>query len=99
MNDAGHEHRHIMFMTGHKNETSIRRYNRHCSVQRKIICQQVPPRTLFHLVYFFVVFRGLSSRIHHLQHRHENQKNSGLIDGETLDLVIQNVKESKIYGR
>jgi hypothetical protein len=26
-----------------------------------------------------------------LQHRHENQKSSGLIDGETLDLVIQNV--------
>ena len=58
---------------------------------RKTICQQVLPRTLFHLVYFFVVFRGLSSRNHHLQHRHESQKNSGLIDGETLDLVIQNV--------
>jgi hypothetical protein len=25
------------------------------------------------------------------QHRHESQKSSGLIDGETLDLVIQNV--------
>jgi hypothetical protein len=36
-------------------------------------------------------FRGLSSRIHHLQHRHESQKSSGLIDGETLVLVIQNV--------
>ena len=35
MNDAGHELRHIMFMTGHKNEASIRRYNRHCSVQQK----------------------------------------------------------------
>jgi hypothetical protein len=34
MNDAGHELRHIMFMTGHKNETSIRSYNHHCSVQR-----------------------------------------------------------------
>jgi hypothetical protein len=39
---------------------------------------------------FFVVFRGFSSRIHHLQHRHESQKSSGLIDGETLDLVKQN---------
>jgi hypothetical protein len=35
MNDAGHELRHIMFMTGHKNEASIRSYNRHCSVQQK----------------------------------------------------------------
>ena len=35
MNDAGHEHRNIMFMTGHKNEVSIRSYNRHCSVQQK----------------------------------------------------------------
>jgi hypothetical protein len=34
-NDAGHEHRHIMFMTGHKYEASIRSYNRHCSVQQK----------------------------------------------------------------
>jgi site-specific recombinase XerD len=35
MNDAGHEHRNIMFMTGHKNEASIRSYNHHCSVQPK----------------------------------------------------------------
>ena len=35
MNDAGHELRHIMFMTGHKNKASIRSYNRHCSVQQK----------------------------------------------------------------
>ena len=35
MNDVGHELRHIMFMTGHKNEASIRSYNRHCSVQQK----------------------------------------------------------------
>jgi hypothetical protein len=35
MISTGHEHRHIMFMTGHKNETSIRSYNRHCSVQQK----------------------------------------------------------------
>ena len=35
MNDAGHELRHIMFMTGHKNEASIRSYNRHCSVQQQ----------------------------------------------------------------
>jgi hypothetical protein len=27
---------------------------------RTKICQQVLPRTLFHLVYVFVVFRGLS---------------------------------------
>jgi hypothetical protein len=37
---------------------------------------------------FFVMFRGLSSRIHDLQHRHESQKSSGLIDGETLVLVV-----------
>jgi hypothetical protein len=43
------------------------------------------------LYIFVVVFRGLWSRIHHLQHRHESQKSSGLIDGETLDLAIQNV--------
>jgi hypothetical protein len=35
MNDAGHEHRNIMFLTGHKNEASIRSYNHHCSVQPK----------------------------------------------------------------
>jgi len=35
MSDADHELRHIMFMTGHKNEASIRSYNRHCSVQQK----------------------------------------------------------------
>lgn len=35
LNDAGHELRHIMYMTGHKNEASIRSYNRHCSVQQK----------------------------------------------------------------
>ena len=35
MNDAGHELRHIMFMTGHKHEASIRSYNCHCSVQQK----------------------------------------------------------------
>ena len=35
MSDAGHELHHIMFMTGHKNEASIRNYNRHCSVQQK----------------------------------------------------------------
>ena len=35
MGDAGYELRHIMFMTGHKNEASIRSYNRHCSVQQK----------------------------------------------------------------
>lgn len=35
MSDDGHELRHIMFITGHKNEASIRSYNRHCSVQQK----------------------------------------------------------------
>ncbi|CAG2212786.1 KCTD1_15 [Mytilus edulis] len=35
MNDAGHELRHIMYMTGHRNESSIRSYNRHCSVGQK----------------------------------------------------------------
>ena len=38
MNDAGHELRHIMFMTGHKSESSIRSYNRHCSESKRNPC-------------------------------------------------------------
>ena len=33
MNDAGLELKHIMHMRGHKNEASIRSYNRDCSMQ------------------------------------------------------------------
>jgi hypothetical protein len=36
MNDAGQELRHIMLMTGHKNEASIRSCNWHCSVQKSL---------------------------------------------------------------
>ena len=35
MNDAGYEARHIMFMSGHRNEASIRSYNRGCSTSQK----------------------------------------------------------------
>ena len=35
MNDAGLELRHIMHMIGHKNEASVRSYNRDCSMQQK----------------------------------------------------------------
>ena len=35
MNDAGLELRHIMHMSGHKNEASVRSYNRDCSMQQK----------------------------------------------------------------
>ena len=35
MNDAGFEARHKMFMSGHKNEASIRSYNRGCSITQK----------------------------------------------------------------
>ncbi|XP_076078837.1 uncharacterized protein LOC143048853 [Mytilus galloprovincialis] len=35
MNDAGFEPRHIMYMSGHKNESSVRSYNRGCSVLQK----------------------------------------------------------------
>ena len=35
MNDAGFEARQIMFMTGHRNEASIRSYNRDCSTHQK----------------------------------------------------------------
>jgi hypothetical protein len=35
MNDAGFEVRHIMHMSGHKNEASVRSYNRECSTQQK----------------------------------------------------------------
>ena len=35
MNDAGFELRHIMFMSGHKNESSVRSYNRNCSDEQK----------------------------------------------------------------
>ncbi|XP_062590519.1 uncharacterized protein LOC134252097 [Saccostrea cucullata] len=42
MNNAGHETRHIMFMSGHRNESSIRSYNRHCSTQQKKKKPSVP---------------------------------------------------------
>ena len=35
MSDSGHELRHIMFVTGHKNESSIRSYSRECSSDQK----------------------------------------------------------------
>lgn len=35
MNDAGFELRHIMFMSGHKNESSVRSYTRECSTNQK----------------------------------------------------------------
>lgn len=35
MNDAGFELRHIMYMSGHKNESSVRSYNRDCSTNQK----------------------------------------------------------------
>ena len=35
MSDAGFELRHIMFMSGHKNESSVRSYNRSCSTNQK----------------------------------------------------------------
>ena len=35
MNDAGFEARHIMFMSGHRNESSIRSYNRNLSSEQK----------------------------------------------------------------
>lgn len=35
MNDAGFEIRHIMHMSGHKNESSVRSYNRDCSTAQK----------------------------------------------------------------
>ena len=35
MNDAGHEARHIMFMSGHRSEASIRSYNREFSTKQK----------------------------------------------------------------
>jgi hypothetical protein len=40
MNDAGFEARHIMFMSGHKSEASIRSYNRSCSNRQK---RQISP--------------------------------------------------------
>ena len=35
MNDVGFELRHIMFMSGHKNQASVRSYNRNCSDEQK----------------------------------------------------------------
>jgi hypothetical protein len=35
MNDSGHKIRHIMHMSGHKNEASVRSYNRGCSMAQK----------------------------------------------------------------
>ncbi|KAH3788762.1 hypothetical protein DPMN_166910 [Dreissena polymorpha] len=35
MNDAGYEARHIMFMSGHRNEASIRSYYRGCNITQK----------------------------------------------------------------
>ncbi|KAH3872795.1 hypothetical protein DPMN_036018 [Dreissena polymorpha] len=38
MNDAGHEARHIMFMSGHRNEASIRSNNRGCNITQNKSC-------------------------------------------------------------
>jgi len=35
LNDAGFELRHIMYMSGHRNESSVRSYNRECSDKQK----------------------------------------------------------------
>lgn len=35
MNDAGFEIRHIMHMPGHRNESSVKSYNRDCSTAQK----------------------------------------------------------------
>jgi hypothetical protein len=35
LNDQGFELRHIMFMSGHRNEASVRSYNRECSNDQK----------------------------------------------------------------
>ena len=35
MSDAGYELRHIMYMSGHRNESSVRSYNRGCSEMQK----------------------------------------------------------------
>ncbi|KAK3089650.1 hypothetical protein FSP39_005342 [Pinctada imbricata] len=35
LNDDGFEIRHIMFMSGHRNEASVRSYNRECSTEQK----------------------------------------------------------------
>jgi hypothetical protein len=35
LNDRGFELRHIMFMSGHQNEASVRSYNRECSNEQK----------------------------------------------------------------
>lgn len=35
LSDAGFELRHIMFMSGHKNESSVRSYSRDCSLEQK----------------------------------------------------------------
>ncbi|KAH3836454.1 hypothetical protein DPMN_109824 [Dreissena polymorpha] len=35
INDAGYEARHIMFMGGHRNDASIRSYNRGCIIEQK----------------------------------------------------------------
>ncbi|KAK3108815.1 hypothetical protein FSP39_016314 [Pinctada imbricata] len=35
MNDAGHEARYIMYMSGHRSESSLRSYNRECSTKQK----------------------------------------------------------------
>ncbi|KAH3801442.1 hypothetical protein DPMN_155092 [Dreissena polymorpha] len=38
MNDAGHEARHIMFMSGHRNEATIRSKNRGCNITQNKSC-------------------------------------------------------------
>ena len=35
MNDASFNIRHMMYMTGHKNELSVKIYNRDCSTEQK----------------------------------------------------------------
>lgn len=50
MNDAGLKIRHIMHMSGHKNESSVRSYNRDCSTtQKKMISDTLSGLTVNHV--------------------------------------------------
>jgi hypothetical protein len=74
------------------------------NIQGGIMCEEAPADKLFYgnavdqnvfplaSLKMFISMIDLNAKsLFNSCHRHENQKNSGLIDGETLDLVIQNV--------